>query len=191
VRRLTLAAAAVTALAALVAVHPVRAQATLGPVTLGVGLGGGWQSHHEFTPIGAHLWLGAETVLDQRLRVRLDIGVHRFGYASPKIAPCPPTTYCAPPVTSPLAITAITGTVVSRDTTGIRRWYWLVGLGAYSALGSRDYNSRLGVTGGIGREFGAAREYFIEARVHLPYDAYGYGAIVPVTFGWNFGRFSS
>lgn len=187
-RRLTVLALGVAAL--LAPVHALRAQATLGPVTLGVGLGGSWQAHNEFSPVGAHLWLGAETVLDQRVRVRLDLGVHRFGYASPRTAPCPPTTWCAPPVTSPLAVTAITGTIVWRDTTGVRRWYYYAGLGAYSALGIRDYNSRLGLTGGIGREFGLARDYFIEARVHVPYDAYGYGAFVPVTFGWNFGHFT-
>ena len=84
---------------------------------------------------------------------------------------------------------AITGSIVWRDSTGLRRWYYLAGLGAYSAYGGRDANSRLGLTGGIGREVGRSRSFFVEARVHLPYDGNGYGMFVPVTAGWNFGRF--
>jgi hypothetical protein len=168
---------------------PLRGQQTMGPVTLSAGLGLGYQPRNEFSAGGANLFVGAETVLDQRLRVRLDFGYHRFSYASPAIAPCPRTTYCAPVVTSPLQLGAITGTIVWRDTTGVRRWYYLAGLGAYSAYGGRDANSRLGLTGAIGREVGASRSFFIEARVHLPYDGNGYGVFVPVTAGWNFGHF--
>ena len=180
------AVASVTAVALLPAA--ARAQ-TIGPVTLSAGLGGGFQSRSTFGAIGPHAWGGAETVLDRRFRVRLDAAFHYFGFAGRKARPCPPTTYCAPEITSPLEVTAISGTIIRRDTTGVRRWYWLAGLGAYSVFGGRDGNSRLGITGGIGRELGADRQYFIEARVHLPYDANGYGAIVPVTFGWNYGHF--
>ena len=171
-RRLTLAAIVT---AALLAAAPLRAQQTLGPVALSAGLGTGYQASSEFHAIGAHAWVGAETVLDERVRVRLDFGLHYFGYASPPIASCPRTTYCAPAATSALKIGAITGTVVWRDTTGIRRWYWNAGLGAYSALGGRDANSRIGLTAGVGRELGPSRAYFIEARVHAPYDGNGYG----------------
>ena len=166
-----------------------RAQQTIGPVALGVGLGGGYQPRSEFNAFGPNLWVGAETVLDRRVRVRLDFSLHRFAYASPVIAPCPPTTYCAPPLTSALSLGAITGTVVWRDTTGTRRWYWLAGLGAYSALGGRDANSRLGVNAGLGRELGATRSYFVEARIHAPYDGYHYGVFFPITAGWTFGHF--
>ena len=185
-RRLTLAAIVT---AALLAAAPLRAQQTLGPVALSAGLGTGYQASSEFHAIGAHAWVGAETVLDERVRVRLDFGLHYFGYASPPIASCPRTTYCAPAATSALKIGAITGTVVWRDTTGIRRWYWNAGLGAYSALGGRDANSRIGLTAGVGRELGPSRAYFIEARVHAPYDGNGYGVFFPVTAGWTFGHF--
>ena len=186
-RRLTLVA--LTA-AAFLGAMPLAAQGTIGPVALSAGFGTGYQGRNEFDPIGLHVWAGAETVLDRRLRVRLDFGIHYFGYASPPIAPCPRTTYCAPPPTSALEVGAITGTVVWRDTTGTRRWYWNAGLGAYSALGGRDANSRLGLTAGLGRELGAARNYFVEARVHLPYDGNGYGIFVPITAGWTFGHFT-
>ena len=190
-RRLTfLFATAAITIAALLGAAPLPAQGTLGPVALSAGLGGGYQAHKEFDAIGFHVWGGAETVLDRRVRVRLDLGLHYFGYASPAIASCPRTTYCAPTPTSPLEVTAITGTVVWRDTTGVRRWYWNAGLGAYGTLGGRDGNSRLGLTAGLGRELGVARRWFVEARVHLPYDASGYGVIVPITAGWTFGHFT-
>lgn len=191
VRQRTVRHAAACAAALLVlAARPLAAQQTLGPVTLSGGFGVGYQPRNEFTIVGPHLWVGAESVLDQRLRVRLDLGVHYFPYTSPPIPPCPATTYCAPVVTKPLEIGAITGTIVWRDSTGVRRWYWMAGLGAYSALGGRDANSRLGLTGGIGRELGVTRSYFIEARVHLPYDGNGYGVFVPITAGWHFGHFT-
>ncbi len=170
------------------AAAPLAAQ-TLGAVTLGVGLGVGYQGRKEFSAVGPHLWLGAETVLDKKVRVRLDFSLHRFGYASPSIAACATTTYCAPVLTTPLQLGAITGTIVWRDTSGVRRWYYLAGLGAYSALGGRDANSRLGVTAGLGRELGATRSFLVEARVHVPYDGNGYGFFIPVTAGWNFGHF--
>ena len=178
------------ALAALFAAAPVRAQGTLGPVALGAGIGTGYQARKEFNDVGMHLWVGAETVLDRRVRVRLDFGLHYFAYASPPIAPCPRATYCSPPLTTALKVGAITGTIVWRDTTGVRRWYWNAGLGAYSALGGRDANSRLGLTAGLGREIGATRAWFIEARVHAPYDGNGYGVFFPITIGRTFGRFS-
>jgi hypothetical protein len=186
VRRLTLA---IATLASITGAAPLRAQGTLGPVALAAGLGTGFQARKEFNKVGMHLWVGAESVLDQRLRVRLDFGLHYFAYASPPIPPCPRTSYCSPPLTSALKLGAITGTVVWRDTTGVRRWYWNAGLGAYSALGGRDANSRLGLTAGLGREFGATRAYFVEARVHAPYDGNGYGVAVPITAGWTFGHF--
>jgi hypothetical protein len=167
----------------------VHGQQTIGPVALSVGLGGSYQPRGEFSAVGPNLWVGAESVLDRRLRVRLDFSLHRFAYGSPPIAPCPPTTYCAPPLTSALSIGAITGTIVWRDTTGVRRWYWLAGLGTYSALGGRDANSRLGVSAGVGHELGALRQFFVEARVHAPYDGNHYGVFFPVTAGWTFGHF--
>ena len=187
-RRLTRSGVAALALLSAAALPPLAAQ-TLGPVTLATGLGGGYQGSKQFSAVGPHVWLGAETVLDGRVRVRLDVAVHLFGYASPAIAPCPRTAYCAPVLTTALQLGAITGTLVWRDTSGVRRWYYLAGLGAYSALGGRDANSRLGVTGGIGRELGQTRTFFVEARVHVPYDGNGYGVFVPVTAGWNFGHF--
>ena len=185
-RRLTIAALTAATLAG---AAPLRAQGTLGPVALSAGLGTGYQLRKEFNAVGMHVWGGAETVLDQRVRVRLDVALHYFGYASPSIPPCPRTTWCDPPLTSALKVGAITGTIVWRDTTGVRRWYWNAGLGAYSALGGRDANSRLGLTAGLGRELGAARTYFIEARVHAPYDGNGYGVFFPITAGWTFGHF--
>lgn len=187
-KRLTFAALVT---AALLPVGTLRAQGTLGPVALRAGLGTGYQGRKEFDPIGAHVWAGAETVLDRKVRVRLDVGIHYFAYASPPVRPCPRTTYCAPVSTSALEVGAITATVVWRDTTGVRRWYWNAGLGAFSALGGRDANSRVGLTAGLGRELGASRRWFVEARVHAPYDANGYGVFVPVTAGWTFGHFSS
>ena len=183
---LTILVAAGVALTSAATVH---AQGTMGPVTLSAGLGGGYQPGNTFSALGGHAWGAAETVLDRRVRVRLDAAFHYFGFAGGHAAPCPATRYCAPLLTTPLEVTAITGTIVGRDTTGVRRWYWFAGLGAYSAFGGRDGNSRLGLTGGIGRELGAARQYLVEARVHLPYDADSYGVFVPITFGWNFGRF--
>ncbi len=187
--RLTLTAV-IAAVASLLPIgaHPLAAQ-TLGPVTLAAGLGVAYQARKEFNAVGAHLWLGAETVLDKKVRVRLDVALHRFGYASPSIAACAATTYCAPVLTTPLQLGAITATIVWRDTSGVRRWYYLAGLGAYSALGGRDANSRLGVTAGLGRELGATRSFLVEARVHVPYDGNGYGFFIPVTAGWNFGHF--
>jgi hypothetical protein len=180
------------AIATLLSVAPLRAATaqTMGPVTLSAGLGGGYQPRNTFGAVGAHVWGAAETVLDRRVRVRLDAAFHYFGFAGTHAAPCPLTRYCAPELTSPLEVTAITGTVVARDTTGVRRWYWLAGLGSYSALGGRDGNSRLGLTGGIGRELGADRQFLVEARLHLPYDADSYDIIIPITFGWNFGHFA-
>ena len=190
-RRLTVRSVSIIAvLAAIASASPTAAQQTLGPVTLSGGLGIGYQQREQFSAVGPHAWVGAETMLDQRVRVRLDFGYHRFSYASPPIAACARATYCAPAVTSPLQMGAITGSIVWRDTTGVRRWYYLAGLGAYSAFGGRDANSRLGLTGGIGREVGRSRSFFIEARVHLPYDGNGYGMFVPVTAGWDFGRFT-
>ena len=186
-RRLTLAAIAGIAL---LPASSLRAQGTLGPVALRVGLGSGYQARKEYDRIGVHVWGGAETVLDRKVRVRLDVAVHYFGYASRPIPPCPRTTYCAPVLTNPLEVGAITGTVVWRDTTGARRWYWNAGLGAFSALGGRDANSRIGLTAGLGRELGPARRYFVEARVHVPYDGNGYGLFIPVTAGWTFGHYS-
>ena len=187
-RRLTLWAlfAAVVPLAV---ARPVAAQ-TIGPVTLSVGLGGSYQARREFNPAGPHAWVGAESVLDHRMRVRLDFSLHHFAWASPPIAPCARTSYCAPTPVTPLQLGAITGTLVWRDSTGVRPWYFLAGLGTYSALGGRDANSRLGLTGGIGRQLGATRAYLVEARVHLPYDGNGYGVFVPITVGWNFGHFT-
>jgi hypothetical protein len=181
-------AALVAAVACGTPLAAARAQA-IGPVTLSAGLGGGYQPRSTFGALGAHVWGAAETVLDRRLRVRLDAAFHYFGFAGSRAGPCPLDRYCAPELTSPLEVTAISGTIIGRDTTGVRHWYWLAGLGAYSALGGRDGNSRLGLTGGIGRELGADRQYLIEARVHLPYDASSYGVLVPITFGWNFGHF--
>lgn len=181
--------ALLAAAALLVPALAARAQQTIGPVTLSAGLGGGYQPRSTFGAVGPHLWGAAETVLDRRVRVRLDAAFHYFGFAGSHAAPCPLTSYCAPELTTPLEVTAITGTIVGRDTTGVRRWYWLAGLGTYSALGGRDGNSRLGLTGGIGRELGANRQYLLEARVHLPYDANSYDVLVPITFGWNFGHF--
>ena len=188
----TVRRASAMAIAALLVVALPRAASaqTIGPVTLSAGLGVGYQPRNTFGAIGPHVWGAAETVLDRRLRVRLDAAFHYFGFAGARAAPCPLTRYCAPELTSPLEVTAISGTVIGRDTTGVRRWYWLAGLGAYSALGGRDGNSRLGLTGGIGRELGANRQYLVEARVHFPYDANSYDVIVPITVGWNFGHFS-
>jgi hypothetical protein len=168
---------------------PLAAQQTIGPVTLGGGFGAGFQPRSDFSSLGPNFWVGAETVLDRRVRVRLDYSYHRFGYANPPIAACPRTSYCAPVQTNALQLGVISGTLVWRDTTGARRWYALAGLGAYSAYSGRDANSRLGLTGGIGREVGASRSFFIEGRVHLPYDGNGYGVFVPVSAGWNFGHF--
>ena len=189
-RRVTRLALVTLVALALLPAGTVRAQGTLGPVALSAGFGAAYQGRKEFDRAGVHLWGGAETVLDRKVRVRLDVAVHYFGYASPPIAPCPRTTYCAPVPTNALEVGAITGTVVWRDTTGVRRWYWNAGLGAFSALGGRDANSRVGLTGGLGRELGASRSWFIEARVHAPYDANGYGVFVPITAGWTFGHFS-
>lgn len=173
----------------LAAPAPARAQ-TLGPVVLAAGGGASWQRTNDFTAVGPHLWLGAETVLERRLRVRLDVSVHRFAYAAPSPPPCPPQRFCAPPVTSALELIAVTGVIVWRDTTGANPWYALAGLGAYSDMSGRDANSRVGVNAGIGRSFGATRSWFIETRVNVPYDPYGYGAFIPLTAGWRFFRFT-
>lgn len=189
-RRLTLAAQCLAVAAAIAAtVSPLHAQQTIGPVTLAGGLGASYQHRADFSAAGPNFWVGAETVLDQQVRVRLDYSYHRFGYANPPVPACPRATYCAPIPASALQLGVISGTLVWRDTTGVRRWYGLAGLGVYSAYGGRDANSRLGLTGGIGREVGASRSFFIEARIHLPYDGNGYGFFAPITAGWNFGRF--
>lgn len=183
------AAAAVALAAALLA--PDRAESqTLGTVTLSLGGGVSVQRRPDFTPLGPQLWAGAETVLERRLRVRLAMSVQRFAYSAPAPAPCPPTRYCAPPITSALFLAAVTGTAVWRDTTGANPWYALGGLGAFSDLNGRDNNSRIGLVAGIGRGFGATRAWFIEAKIDVPYDAYGYGTIVPITVGRRFFRFT-
>ena len=128
--------------------------------------------------------LAGETVLDQRVRVRLDAAIHRFGYSHDKKEACPPTRYCAPPITGALMIVAITATFVFRDTTEATPWYAFGGVGTYSAPYKRDANSRVGLTGGVGLH-SASRRFFVEARVHLPYDANGYGVFVPLTLGFK------
>lgn len=168
----------------LIAACPAEAQ-VIGPVSLSVGIGAGAIRAPDFSPLGLNALFAGETVLDNRLRVRLDAAVHRFGYSPDPVTPCPSTQYCAPPITGALTIVAITGTFVFRDTTNARSWYAFGGLGTYSAPYRRDANSRIGLTGGVGFTLGASRRMFAEARVHLPYDANGYGAFFPVTVGWK------
>ena len=168
----------------------VSAAQTLGPVTIAAGGGASIQRVRDFAPLGPQLWLGAETVLVARLRVRVGMSLQRFGYRASASGSCPSTRYCAPPVTSALLLSAVTGTVVWRDTTGANPWYALGGLGTFSDVNGRDSNSRIGFVGGIGRSFGATRSWFIEAKLDVPYDAYGYGAIVPITVGRRFLRFT-
>ena len=176
--------------AALAALAGARASAqTLGPVTMAAGGGVSVQRRSEFATVGPQLWLGAETVLERRLRVRLAMSAQRFAYDAPAPPPCPPKRYCAPPVTSSLALVAVTGTIVWRDTTGANPWYALGGLGAFSDANGRDSNSRIGLVAGFGRSFGRTRSWFLEAKADIPYDAYGYGAVFPITAGWRFFRF--
>ena len=158
---------------------------TVGKVGIHVGGGIAAQAADEFSPIGVHLWTGAETVLDRRLRVRLDMGIHHFGYSPIDRPPCPRTQFCAPVLTSALQVVALTGVHIWRDSTGARPWYGLAGLGAYSALNGRDGNSRIGLTAGAGWSFGLHDRLSLEARVHLPYDANGYKTFWPVTVGWK------
>lgn len=158
---------------------------TVGKVGIHVGGGIAAQAADEFSPIGVHLWTGAETVLDRRMRVRLDAGIHHFGYSPIERPPCPRTQFCAPRLTSALQVVALTGVYVWRDTTRARPWYGLAGLGAYSALNGRDGNSRIGLTAGAGWSFGLKDRLSLEARVHLPYDANGYTAFWPLTVGWK------
>jgi hypothetical protein len=180
--RLLASAAAVAT--ALLAFCPAEAQ-VIGPVSLFIGAGPGAMHARDYAPLGLNAMFAGETVLDRRLRVRLDAALHRFGYSPDKTAPCPATTYCAPPVTGPLTIIAITATFVYRDTTNANPWYAFGGLGTYSAPYTRDANSRIGLTGGVGFAAGASRRAFAEVRVHLPYDANGYGVFVPMTLGWK------
>lgn len=170
--------------ATLIAACPGEAQ-VIGPVNLFVGIGPGAIRARDYETLGANAMFAGETVLDNRLRVRLDAAVHRFGYSPDPVPPCPRTQYCAPPITGDLTIVAITGTFVFRDTTNARHWYAFGGLGAYSAPYKRDANSRIGLTGGMGMMVGGPRRVFVEARAHLPYDANGYGAFFPVTVGWK------
>lgn len=183
------APALVALIASLLAANASAAQ-TLGPVTIAAGGGASLQRTRDFAPLGPQLWLGAETVLAARLRVRVAMSLQHFGYRASRTASCPPTRYCAPPVTSALLLSAVTGTVVWRDTTGANPWYALGGLGAFSDVNGRDSNSRIGLVAGIGRSFGATRSWFVEAKLDVPYDAYGYGAIVPITVGRRFFRFT-
>lgn len=176
--------------AALAALAGTRASAqTLGPVSIAAGGGVTLQRRPEFAAAGPQLWLGAETVLERRLRVRLAMSAQRFSYAAPPPPPCPAQRYCAPPVTSSLALVAVTGTIVWRDTTGANPWYALGGLGAFSDANGRDSNSRIGLVAGVGRSFGRTRSWFVEAKADVPYDAYGYGVVFPITAGWRFFRF--
>lgn len=184
VRLATAGRVLVLAAVTLVAPRPTTAQ-TVGKVAIHVGGGVAVQAADQFSPLGVHLWTGAETVLDRRVRVRLDMGIHHFGYSPPARAPCPRTQYCAPVMTTPLQVVAITGVIVWRDTTLARPYYALAGLGAYSALEGRDGNSRIGLVGGLGRSFGLHDRLSVEARVHLPYDANGYTAFWPLTVGWK------
>ena len=169
--------------AALLASCPAEAQ-VIGPVSLYAGAGPGAIHARDYAALGLNALLAGETVLDHRVRVRLDLALHRFGYSPDPKEPCPPTRYCAPPITGALMIVAITATFVMRDTTGANPWYMFGGLGTYSAPYKRDANSRIGLTGGIGLE-GAQSRFFAEARVHLPYDANGYGVFIPVTVGFK------
>ena len=162
---------------------------TLGPVTIAAGGGVSVQRRSEFATAGPQLWLGAATVLERRLRVRLAMSAQRFAYDAPAPSPCPPTRYCAPAITSSLALVAVTGTIVWRDTTGANPWYALGGLGAFSDFNGRDSNSRIGLVAGVGRSFGRTRSWFLEAKADIPYDAYGYGVVFPITAGWRFFRF--
>ena len=170
--------------ATLVAACPSEAQ-VIGPVSLFIGLGPGGMHARDYQPLGVNAMFAGETVLDQRVRVRLDAAIHRFGYSPDPVAPCPPTRYCSPPITGDLTIIAITATFVYRDTTNANPWYAFGGLGTYSAPYKRDSNSRLGLTGGVGVAVGGKRRAFAEVRVHLPYDANGYGVFVPLTLGWK------
>ena len=182
--RVRILSSALVVAVALVGACPAEAQ-VIGPVSLFIGIGPGAIHARDYEPLGVNAMFAGETVLDNRVRVRLDAAVHRFGYSPAAAAPCPSTQYCAPPITGDLTIVAITGTFVFRDTTNTRHWYTFGGLGAYSAPYKRDANSRLGLTGGFGIMAGGTRRLFAEARVHLPYDANGYGAFFPVTVGWK------
>jgi hypothetical protein len=168
----------------MIAACPAEAQ-VIGPVSLFVGIGPGAIHTRDFQPLGVNAMFAGETVLDRRLRVRMDAAIHRFGYSPDPRPPCPATRYCAPPITGDLTIIAITATFVYRDTTNANPWYAFGGLGTYSAPYRRDANSRIGLTGGVGVAAGAAHRLFVEARVHVPYDANGYGVFFPVTVGWK------
>ena len=183
------AASALALAAALLGAGRAGAQ-TLGTITVSAGGGVSVQHSSDFTPLGPQLWAGGETVLERRLRVRVAMSVQRFAYHGPGSAACAPTRFCAPPITSALFLAAVTGTAVWRDTTGANPWYALGGLGAFSDLNGRDSNSRIGLVAGIGRSFGATRDWFVEAKVDVPYDAYGYGTVVPITVGRRFFRFT-
>ena len=182
-------AAALAVVLLLGAAAPAAAQ-TLGPVDVVAGAGATWQRAGDFSPVGPNVWLGAETVLERRLRVRLAASVHYFGYRGPTRVACAPSSFCAPPITSALQLVVVTGLIVWRDTTGARRWYPVAGLGAYSDANGRDANSRIGLVVGGGWSFGPHRDWSVEARLNLPYDAYGYGTFVPVTIGRRFARFT-
>ena len=174
-------------LAGALAAAPLAAQ-TVGPVLVSVGAGPTVQTDAQFSPVGAHLWAGTETVLDRRVRVRLDAALHHFGYTGPAARGSCPRDFCAALQTSDLDLVAVTGTVVWRDTTGVRRWYGFGGLGAYGVLHLRDGNSRIGLTGGFGLDLGS--RWFAEARTHVAYDATGYrGVVFPVLVGRRIGRF--
>ena len=175
--------------AGLLAAAPLAGQ-TVGPVLVSIGAGPSVQTDDQFSRVGVHLWAGTETVLDRRVRVRLDAALHHFSYAGPTSFPSSscPRDFCAPPQTSNLDLIAVTGTVVWRDTTNVRRWYGFAGLGAYGVLHLRDGNSRIGITGGLGLDLGS--RWFAEARTHLAYDATGYrGVVFPILVGRRIGRF--
>jgi hypothetical protein len=184
VTRNRILAIAAAAAAGLVAVCPAEAQ-TVGPVSFFVGVGPGVMHANDYSPIGVNALFAGESVLDKRVRVRLDAAIHRFGYSPDPKPSCPPTRYCAPPITGALTIIAITATLVARDTTGASPWYAFGGIGTFSAPYKRDANSRIGLTGGVGFVAGATRRIFGEVRVHVPYDANGYGMFFPVTVGWK------
>lgn len=169
---------------------PARSAAqTMGPVTVSAGLGASVQTERHFATIGPHAWAAMETVLERRLRIRVDGSFHHFGYDGPTSFPaCMGQSFCAPPQTSDLDLIAVTGTVLWRDTTNVRPWYVFAGLGAYGVLHLRDGNSRIGLTGGGGLEL--RRGWFVEARTHYAYDATGYrGVVFPLLVGRRVGRF--
>ena len=178
----------IAALLASAVVAGEAAAQTMGPVTVQLGFGPTMQTERQFAAVGPHIWGAMETVLDRRLRIRVDAAFHHFDYKGVAEAACPPDRYCAPPLRSDLDLIAVTGTVLWRDTTGARPWYAFAGLGAYGVLHLRDGNSRAGLTGGVGREL--LGNWFAEVRAHYAYDATGYrGFVVPVVVGRRVGRF--